>query len=380
MDALSKMDVAGREVFKTENNGDLGCLVRVVLTPSLKLVRTDEAVSDPCSLPTDVTHPQSCTYTTFHGYNGAIIAHDHPDNTFFDYNTWEYVWIMPKGGHYYILSVFSMYEEKGPDWAEALWSVAEDRLPLSEVPVNSTEQPVQTVVPVTTVPNEVTGGDVPTVPVAPTDKGELFGIPPAVILGSLGIPVAGAVAGAALSSILSLVSGGMAAGNPIKPVSPPQVQPVPPQTSLAPISADPSPVEIADLPPVENASPPPVEIPDRLEIPYKDDISSLKIVYKFVKNAAKVFDQTSVYNTFLSGPDTEETVNLIRTAAQTYNEAPSLQSATNFLDSLRESNALRQPWISKSLGVAFKGVDVIQAGMNARNICVERAIAAGTHY
>jgi len=61
MDALSKMDVAGREVFKTENNGDLGCLVRVVLTPSLKLVRTDEAVSDPCSLPTDVTHPQSCT-------------------------------------------------------------------------------------------------------------------------------------------------------------------------------------------------------------------------------------------------------------------------------------------------------------------------------
>jgi len=64
--------------------------------------------------------------TTFHGYNGAIIAHDHPDNTFFDYNTWEYVWIMPKGGHYYILSVFSMYEEKGPDWAEALWSVAED--------------------------------------------------------------------------------------------------------------------------------------------------------------------------------------------------------------------------------------------------------------
>jgi len=70
------MDVAGREVFKTENNGDLGCLVRVVLTPSLKLVRTDEAVSDPLLSNLQMSLIRSLVrIPPFTVINGAIIAH-----------------------------------------------------------------------------------------------------------------------------------------------------------------------------------------------------------------------------------------------------------------------------------------------------------------
>jgi len=47
------------------------------------------------------------------------------------------------------------------------------------------------------------GEVVPGQPVAPTETGGLFGIPLAVILGSLGIPIAGALSGALLSALLS---------------------------------------------------------------------------------------------------------------------------------------------------------------------------------
>jgi len=383
MDALSKMDVAGRVIFKTENNGDLGCVVRVETTPVLKLVRTDEAVSDPCALPTEVHRPQSCTNTTFHGYYGAIFAHDHPDNTVVDFNEWEYIWIMPKGGHNYIMSVDSMYEEKGPDWAEALWSVAENGLPLSEGSVNDTEQPTLPMVPVTTVPGEVPGGDVPTtVPAAPTDTGGLFGIPAAVILGSLGVPVAGAIAGAALSALLSgLSSGGVSTGNllktvvhtpqptatasaipedslaTVKPV--PQVPPQPPpvQTSPAPISTDPPPVETATSP----------------AAPVEASIDPFKAGFNLVKDTVSAVGNISgVFNKYFAGPDTAETVGLIRNAVNTWHDAPSVHSATNYLENLGKSNALREPAISKTLGIVGKGLDVVEAGMNASKICAER--------
>ncbi|MDO8971648.1 MAG: hypothetical protein Q7U74_13225, partial [Saprospiraceae bacterium] len=47
--------------------------------------------------------------------------------------------------------------------------------------------------------------ELPTDETVPAETGGIFGIPAAIILGSLGIPVAGAVAGAALATILSLI-------------------------------------------------------------------------------------------------------------------------------------------------------------------------------
>jgi len=72
-----------------------------------------------------------------------------------------------------------------------------------EVPVVSTPQPSLPVEPGEVVPGQP---EVPTDQIVPTDSGGLFGIPIPVILGSLGIPVAGAFVGAVLSALLSGLS------------------------------------------------------------------------------------------------------------------------------------------------------------------------------
>lgn len=68
-------------------------------------------------------------------------------------------------------------------------------------------------------PGEVVPGQpgAPTDQTVPTDTGGLFGIPLAVILGSLGIPIAGAITGAVVSSLLSAISSTATAAAPIRP-------------------------------------------------------------------------------------------------------------------------------------------------------------------
>lgn len=159
--------------------------------------------------------------TTFHGYNAETsyrkgetrMVNDVP----YTFEGKWFAWCMHKGERNHYITVYTTtqsIEKYGPAQdplpiANVLWSLAEDRLPLTEVSVNSTEQPSVPVVPGEVVPGQPEVPTDQTVPIdtsTPTETGGLFGIPLAVILGSLGIPVAGAVAGAALSAILSGLS------------------------------------------------------------------------------------------------------------------------------------------------------------------------------
>lgn len=81
--------------------------------------------------------------------------------------------------------------------------------PMPEEILPATPEEIMPVDPGEVVPGQPgvpTDQPVPTDTSTPTETGGLFGIPLAVILGSLGIPVAGALAGAVLSAILSGLS------------------------------------------------------------------------------------------------------------------------------------------------------------------------------
>jgi len=151
---------------------------------------------------------------TFHGYNALSFnrLEEYPDEEVPE-NSWTHEtiitqWGMYKGGRCHILKTqieISTPGLPGPSQdhpiADVLWSLSENRLPLTEETFDSPEQPSLTADP---------GGNVSEQPEIPTDQNNVptekdgpFDIPLAVILGSLGIPVAGALAGVVLSVILS---------------------------------------------------------------------------------------------------------------------------------------------------------------------------------
>ena len=101
-----------------------------------------------------------------------------------------------------------LYDDKGvqqPNGWFAVFSAEEFQAALSGTGDNSVE-PVLPVEPGEVIPNQTEQSTDQTVPMDTTDTGGLFGIPIPIILGSLGIPIAGAAAGAVLSALLSGLS------------------------------------------------------------------------------------------------------------------------------------------------------------------------------
>jgi len=170
---------------------------------------------------------------TFHGYNALSFnsLEEYPDEEVPE-NSWTHEtiitqWGMYKGGRCHILKTqieISTPGLPGPSQdypiADVLWSLAENSLPFTGGNFDSPEQPPQPADPEEIVPGQP---EVPTdQTVIPIETDALFDIPLAVVLGSLGIPVAGALAGAVLSAILSGSSAvaGTAAGSTAVTVMP----------------------------------------------------------------------------------------------------------------------------------------------------------------
>lgn len=133
-------------------------------------------------------------------------------------------WCMSAGGYDYYLQVLAQTWDQSvpaPDpqpLAEALLKSALDRLPVSPAlgeafpPVEENPLPDPDTGEATTDLPE--GGEEAPLPAVPgltgdetgTEPGSLFGLPPLVVLGSLGVPLAGAAAGALLATLLGGLS------------------------------------------------------------------------------------------------------------------------------------------------------------------------------
>ncbi|MDP1547431.1 MAG: hypothetical protein Q8L87_15585 [Anaerolineales bacterium] len=222
LEAANQAGVEGTLDYTSDGDMIHSCFVNYVVLSETRgealWVVTPEATSTYLSV--GASNQESCDYsphqqdrfklTTFHGYNARIL-HWKGDTRLVDDEPWTsdrkgIDWCMYKGGLYHHLSIETIshsIERYGPardplEIADVLLSLAEDRLPLLDLPV----EPAQPVDPGDVVPGQP---EAPTDQTVPTEAGGLFGIPIPVILGSLGIPIAGAVAGAVVSSLISFL-------------------------------------------------------------------------------------------------------------------------------------------------------------------------------
>jgi hypothetical protein len=188
MAAASQAGIPGSLVDSRENAG-FDCSVsfdhkdaqgRFLERSMLFLTYVRDFAEEPCGNPSTGT---SCLETSFHGYPAA-------DFTFGDQDAGRTLaWNMPRGGDHYRMGVHVGFSGVAPEaYAEALWSVAEDQLPVSGPPSGGVENPV---------PPES-----PTEPETPINTGGLFDVPLPILLANLGIPAAGALTGAVLSALM----------------------------------------------------------------------------------------------------------------------------------------------------------------------------------
>jgi len=213
LEAASKTGVKGiLQNSEDTNYGDgfYRCYVQYVVSSengsdatktSFGLTGSQSTIEKSC----EYTPQAQFTLTTFHGYNAQTyyrkgetrLVNDMP----YTYERKDLDWCMYKGDRSYHLSVGTdtqSIEIYGPAQdplpiADVLWSLAEDRLPLSEEAAHPA-QPGE--------PGEIAPGQ----PGVPADSGGQYEVPLAIILGSLGVPILGAFFGAALSAILSALS------------------------------------------------------------------------------------------------------------------------------------------------------------------------------
>lgn len=180
------------------------------------------------------------------------------------------------------------------------------------------------------------------------------------------IPLAGGLIGTVVGWLVSV---GVTSGNLIKTVSstPPPSAPRPLQQMI------PQSPRVATSLPLSPANPPPLVRNAPSAAPIKVMPGPFELGFNLVKDTVGAIGNISgVFNKYFAGPDTAEIVIAIRNAVKTWHDAPSVQSAKKYLENLGKSNALREPGISKKLGVVGKGLDVVEAVVNARKICTER--------
>jgi len=249
MEAASKAGVNGAIHHDNTYTGN-GCFIQYLVSSQDGYDATFTSlyinISDPTIEKSCENNPQDpYVLTTFHGYNAVTyyrkdetrMVNDVPYTN--EYK--DFTWCMYKGDRAYrpgvstgtaSIEVFGAAHDPIPI-AEILLSIAEARLPLSEVPVPGTAQAVSPVIPGELVPGQP---GVPSGQTAPTDAGGFFGIPMAVILGSLGIPVLGAAAGAILSAILSGLSSAAGSSAGVSSAAVPPVTVSPGSVPPAPVS------------------------------------------------------------------------------------------------------------------------------------------------
>jgi hypothetical protein len=226
MEAAKKAGIKGETRNISDDNN--GCFVQFVvydsgdaITTYFLLNESQPTPDDSCKLFTPSNTQQLAT--TFHGYYAKTyyykseprMVNDEP----FTVERKDIEWCMHKGDRNYVLAVSNQtqsIEKYGPvldplPIADALWSLAEDRLPLTEEALDNPEPTVLPVEPEQILPEQP---ETPADQSTPSDsseaneEGNLFGIPAVVVLGSLGVPIAGAMAGALISSLVSLLSSG----------------------------------------------------------------------------------------------------------------------------------------------------------------------------
>ena len=203
MEAASQGGVPGKINF-IHDNGNWDCEVFYQLGSGgdadyeqtrIYIITNDNLGENLCDFDSHI-NVTACNKIPFHGYSAVLFK---GDPAFIQYWGYELIWIMPRAGNRYLLGVEYKAGGNGLNYAEALWSVAEARLAVAGA--DGTGQPTLPAVPGGVVPGQP---GVPTDPFIPAGTGEIFGIPALVMLGSLGIPVAGALAGATLAWLLSL--------------------------------------------------------------------------------------------------------------------------------------------------------------------------------
>ncbi len=207
LEAASRAGVTGTIQNSDDTNYGDACYVQYIVSSENGSDATKTAFG---LVSSQLTIEKSCEYasqeqftiTTFHGYNARTyyqkgetrMVNDVP----YTYERKDLNWCMYKGGRSHYLSVMTdtqSIEKYGTAQdplliADVLWLVAEDRLPLSE----EAAQPSQPFEPGEVVPNQ---------PQEPADSGGISEVPLGIILGSLGIPILGALTGTVLSTLLS---------------------------------------------------------------------------------------------------------------------------------------------------------------------------------
>lgn len=157
--------------------------------------------NDQCAL-TPAWPSADSSMTIFHGYEALIYRAELIYNGENDAEDTGILWCMPKEGMTYRLEVesdshnvadYGSAAEPLPI-AEVLWSLAEDRLPLSSESGSNAQPPSQPEWP----------GTSPEPPASSGQNGGL-GIPPLVVVGSIAIPLAGAILGSAVATIIGLL-------------------------------------------------------------------------------------------------------------------------------------------------------------------------------
>jgi hypothetical protein len=369
LEAAQKGEIPGTLVDSDDNGSD--CAVyydlkdenqKFIERSSLFLSTTGD-FNEPCGISENGI---SCKQTTFHGYPAAYF-------TFFGTDIgYTLAWNMPKGKDHYRLGVHVGFSGKTPaQYAEALWSIAEDRLPLME---DNTIQPKSTPENnpgVVVVPNGETAPKDSVVETGSFD--ETWQSPQAKAVRSPLLPIVGGVIGAGLAWLLAqgssqAASTAMARAAQVYTSSqtvPPVLTKTPPALVTEPPTLVTTPPEFFSGPtPVETEAPPPVVT---LTNPYELGFNLVKDTIGATGNLM------GIYEKFLTDPNSLKTVNLIRDAVNTLDQTPGAEATAAYVSTIAKTNEIAKAGKSNNvLGVLGKGLDIVEAGVKAAKICEER--------
>ncbi|MBA4383656.1 MAG: hypothetical protein C0410_02880 [Anaerolinea sp.] len=312
----------------------------------------------------------SCKQTTFHGYPAAYFTYTGVDIGY------TLAWNMPTRNDHYRLGVYVGFSGKTPEqYAEALWSVAEDRLPLTEGDFIQTESPTENNPEIVVVPNGDTaptdnspeivvvpyGSDSEETTVATGSFDETWASPQAKAVRSPLIPITGGLIGAGLAWLLA--QGASQAANTAVPMA--ATVYAPPQT-IPPVITQ-TPPELVSEPPMLVTEPPPVQTETPPVNPYE---LALNLVKDPVGAAGTL---TGIYEKFLTNPESLKTANIIKEAVKKLDQTPGVEATTEYVADVAKLKAAEKIGkLGKNLGVAGKGLDLVEAGMKAQKICAER--------
>lgn len=162
---------------------------------------------------------------------------------------------------------------------------------------------------------------------------------------------------------------------------PPAITPELPQTP-PPVATSPPPLMMEPPPLVMEPPEPVTELPDNETA---DVLTPGQAGYNILKEAVNATGNIAgVYDKYLAGKDSAETLKAVREAIRNWHMAPSAETSKKYLEKLNNLNALKENKLADKLGYVSKAIDLYEAGKDAARICAERGYtgweAAGTVY